>query len=109
MQLRALMMPLVPRFILYAMAVIGTLLLAALACWQPALFPVLAVPLAVFAGFAVLGTLDLIQTRHAILRNYPISRIFVSCWRRSGRRALRRRKDWGLCPRHRGRRLQPVP
>jgi glutamate synthase domain-containing protein 2 len=27
----------------------------------------------VFAGFTVLGTRDLIQTRHAVLRNYPIS------------------------------------
>jgi glutamate synthase domain-containing protein 2 len=34
---------------------------------------VLAVPLAVFAGLTILGTRDLLQTRHSVLRNYPIS------------------------------------
>jgi hypothetical protein len=41
--------------------------------WQPALLPFLSVPIAVFAGLAVLGTVDLVQTRHAVLRNDPIS------------------------------------
>src|SRR5262249_61946614 len=44
-----------------------------LAVWQPGLIPLLFVPVAVFAGLAVHGTIDLIQTRHAVLRNYPIS------------------------------------
>jgi hypothetical protein len=73
MHLHVLMMPFAPRFIIYTLAVAGTLLLGALAGWQPALFPVLALPLAAFAGLAALGTIDLIQTRHAVLRNYPIS------------------------------------
>ena len=30
-------------------------------------------PLALFAGLTVLGTRDLLQSRHAVLRNYPIS------------------------------------
>jgi hypothetical protein len=30
-------------------------------------------PLVIFAGLAVIGTHDLIQTRHAVLRNYPLT------------------------------------
>jgi glutamate synthase domain-containing protein 2 len=32
----------------------------------------LAIPLAIFGGLAVVGVGDLIQTRHSVLRNYPI-------------------------------------
>src|SRR5260370_14750911 len=49
----------------------GALLLAVLA--YPSAFGLAVVPLAVFAGLTILGTHDLIQTRHAVLRNYPIS------------------------------------
>ena len=40
---------------------------------QPQLLPVLAVFIAVFVGLSLLGTVDLLQTKHAVLRNYPIS------------------------------------
>jgi len=66
-------LPFAPRFILYTTAVAGTVSLALLALWQPALLPFLSVPIAVFARLAVLGTVDLVQTRHAVLRNDPIS------------------------------------
>jgi glutamate synthase domain-containing protein 2 len=66
-------MPLAPRFLPYTMAMTGTVLLAALSFWQPGLFPVLSVLIAISAGLAVLGTVDLVQTRHTVLRNYPIS------------------------------------
>ena len=49
------------------------MLLVALAWREPSLLPYLAVFIAVFAGLALLGTVDLLQTRHAILRNYPIT------------------------------------
>jgi hypothetical protein len=71
--MRVLMLPFAPRFILYTTAVAGTVSLALLALWQPALLPFLSVLIGVFACFAVLGTVDLLQTRHAVLRNYPIS------------------------------------
>ena len=71
--MHVLMLPFAPRFILYTTAVAGTVSLALLALWQPALLPFLSVPIAVFAGLAVLGTVDLAQTRHAVLRNDPIS------------------------------------
>ena len=71
--MHVLLLPFAPRFIIYTTAIAGTLLLLGLAMWQPGLIPLLFVPVAVFAGLAVLGTVDLIQTRHAVLRNYPIS------------------------------------
>ena len=62
-----------PRFIVYTLSILLTtaLLLSVLA--YPSAIDLAAVPLVVFAGFAILGTRDLIQTRHAVLRNYPIS------------------------------------
>jgi glutamate synthase domain-containing protein 2 len=62
-----------PRFIVYTLSILLTtaLLLSVLA--YPSAIDLAAVPLAVFAGLAILGTRDLIQTRHAVLRNYPIS------------------------------------
>jgi glutamate synthase domain-containing protein 2 len=71
--MHVLMLPFAPRFILYTTAVAGTVSLALLALWQPALLPFLSVLIGVFACFAVLGTVDLLQTRHAVLRNYPLS------------------------------------
>src|SRR5258708_29400504 len=61
------------RFIVYTLSILlsAALLLTVLA--YPRAIDVAAVPLAVFAGFTILGTRDLIQTRHAVLRNYPIS------------------------------------
>ena len=60
------------RFVaVYGSAAMLILLLAALAA-IPGLWPYLAVPLVLFAGLSALGLRDLTQTRHAILRNYPI-------------------------------------
>lgn len=85
--MHVLMLPFAPRFILYTTAVAGTVSLALLALWQPALLPFLSVPIAVFAGLAVLGTVDLVQTRHAVLRNDPISAHDAAVF-------LRRREAW---------------
>jgi hypothetical protein len=71
--MHVLMLPFAPRFILYTTAVAGTVSVALLALWQPAPLPFLSVLIGAFACFAVLGTVDLLQTRHAVLRNYPIS------------------------------------
>ena len=65
------------RATLYRLHAPAALLLTVLAC--PPVIDLAAVPLAVFAGFTILGTRDLIQTRHAVLRNYPISAHCVSC------------------------------
>src|SRR5271166_4875641 len=69
----ALYMPFTPRLLPYTMSLAATVLLVALAWREPSLLPYLAVFIAVFAGLALLGTVDLLQTKHAILRNYPIT------------------------------------
>ena len=43
------------------------------AFWVLTLLALAAIPLALFASLTVLGTHDMMQTRHAVLRNYPIS------------------------------------
>ena len=61
------------RFIVYTLSILLTAALVLTVLAYPPAIDLAAVPLAVFAGFTVLGTRDLIQTRHAVLRNYPIS------------------------------------
>ena len=61
------------RFIVYTLSILLTAALLLTVLAYPPAIGLAAVPLAVFAGFTVLGTRDLIQTRHAVLRNYPIS------------------------------------
>jgi len=71
--MRALLLPFTPRFVLYTMSIVTTAVLVALVWREPGRLPYLGILIAVFGGLALLGTADLIQTRHAILRNYPIS------------------------------------
>jgi len=71
--MRALLLPFEPRFIIYTASIALTVLLIALAVSQSHLVPYLSGFIAIFGGLAVLGTRDLLQTRHAVLRNYPIS------------------------------------
>ena len=71
--MHVLFLPFAPRFIPYTIAMSGTLFLVGLVSLQPSLAPFLFLIIAIFAGLALLGTVDLIQTRHAVLRNYPIS------------------------------------
>jgi glutamate synthase domain-containing protein 2 len=71
--MRHLLLPLTPRYILLTIAVTCTLVLAALAWRYPQAALHLALPLGIFGFFALLGLRDLVQTKHAILRNYPIA------------------------------------
>src|SRR5215470_17630654 len=71
--MRALLLPFQPRFIIYTTSIVLTVVLTALALSQSYLVPYLSVFIAVFGGLSALGTLDLLQRRHAVLRNYPIS------------------------------------
>src|SRR5271155_529423 len=65
-------LPLQPRFIIYTLVV---LIAAALALEFVFGFRSLLIdiPLVVFIVLAVIGTVDVFQTRHAVLRNYPLS------------------------------------
>jgi glutamate synthase domain-containing protein 2 len=62
-----------PRFVIYTLSVLLTAALLAIVLVHPNAFAVVAVPLAIVAALAILGTHDLIQPRHSVLRNYPIS------------------------------------
>jgi len=70
--MRALLLPLQPRFIVFtAVVVISALLLLDEFEWFPSVYVVIL--LVLFGALALIGTLDLLQTRHAVLRNYPLS------------------------------------
>jgi glutamate synthase domain-containing protein 2 len=70
--MRALLLPLTARFIVYTLVVVLALvlLLADLDGYSSAF---VVIPLLLFGALAVLGTIDLIQTKHAVLRNYPLT------------------------------------
>jgi glutamate synthase domain-containing protein 2 len=67
-----LLRPFGPRFITFTVFVLATILFAGLVLRMPD-SPVLLVALSVCLGFTVLGVWDLVQTRRAVLRNYPIA------------------------------------
>jgi hypothetical protein len=55
-------------FIAYTLVLLITVtLLLAFLFWWSSLY--LAIPLALFAALSVIGTIDIFQTRHAVLRN----------------------------------------
>ncbi len=67
-----LVLPFTARYILLTIAIVGTAL-SGLAIWAFPNILLLWAPLVFFGGFALLGLRDLLQSRHAILRNYPIA------------------------------------
>ncbi|HWG06417.1 MAG TPA: FMN-binding glutamate synthase family protein [Beijerinckiaceae bacterium] len=70
--MRALLLPLQPRFIVYtAVLILSALLLFDEVDGYPSIYVVIL--LVLFSALALIGTLDLLQTRHAVLRNYPLS------------------------------------
>jgi glutamate synthase domain-containing protein 2 len=70
--MRSLPLPFQPRFIVYtAVLLITAALLIEFLIGNTSLFVV--IPFVLFAALSVIGTTDLIQTRHAVLRNYPLS------------------------------------
>ena len=71
--MRHLLLPFTPRYILLTLAVTLTLALAGLALRYPDAAWHLSLPLVIFGAFVLLGLRDLMQTRRAILRNYPIA------------------------------------
>jgi glutamate synthase domain-containing protein 2 len=70
--MRALLLPLAARFLVYTLVVvIALVLLFADLDGYSSLYVV--IPLVLFGALAVLGAMDLMQTRHAVLRNYPLT------------------------------------
>lgn len=70
--MRYLVMPFTPRFLLLTLVVIAAAGLSALLAARPDWLSFIIAPLGVAGGLAVLGVRDMLQTRHSILRNYPI-------------------------------------
>jgi glutamate synthase domain-containing protein 2 len=69
--MRSLVLLLQPRFIAYtAVLLITAILLIDELYWFPS--PYVVILLVLFAALALLGTIDIAQTRHAVLRNYPL-------------------------------------
>ncbi len=71
--MRLFLLPFSPRYILFTLAVVGTANVGVVLWHNPDSIYYLAAPLAFFAFFTALGIRDLTQTKHAILRNYPIA------------------------------------
>jgi glutamate synthase domain-containing protein 2 len=71
--MRALVLPFTPRFVVLTLCVAITLAFAVLAASHAAWLDLLLVPMLVFAALSALGVHDLFQTRHSVLRSYPIS------------------------------------
>jgi glutamate synthase domain-containing protein 2 len=66
------MLPFEKRFLTLTLALAASLLLAGLALWLPAWRGLALAGLAIAGFLSLTGIHDLFQTRHAVLRNYPI-------------------------------------
>ena len=66
--MRYLLLPFTRRYVTYAGALVATILLLPLSFNDPVYW----FPFGLAAMLALLGTRDLLQTRHSLLRNYPI-------------------------------------
>ena len=79
---------LLPRFIVYTASIVLTLLLAVLMRVYPGHTDVLFLLLVISGGLAVLGTYDLVQTKHSVLRNTQSRRICAFYWRKCARNCV---------------------
>lgn len=73
MVMDTLMLPFTPRFIVLTICSVVTVLLLGIGIVDHKAFDIVLLPLVVFGALTALGFRDLIQKRHAVLRNYPIS------------------------------------
>ena len=71
--MRHLLLPFTPRYIVLTLVVVGLAVSAVLAWAYPGARFWLSFSIAIFGLLACLGLHDLIQTRHAILRSFPIA------------------------------------
>ena len=70
--MHTLLLPLQPRFIIYTLVVLIAAALG-LEFFLGLRSLLIDIPLVVFISLAVIGTVDVLQKRHAVLRNYPLS------------------------------------
>src|SRR5262245_50462160 len=84
--MRSWPLPLQPRFFVFTAVVLATATLTVTFFFSPSIY--IAIPLAICAALSIVGTVDLIQTRHAVLRNYPLTPIFGLSSKKSARRSV---------------------
>ena len=70
--MRILLLPFTARYMVYTLVVLMTVLLLVLYLNGYSRLYV-TIPLVVCIGLSVTGTIDLMQTRHSVLRNYPLT------------------------------------
>jgi glutamate synthase domain-containing protein 2 len=71
--MHAIALPFTLRFIVLTLCIAATAILIGIGLTQTGWLAALALPIVLFGSLSVLGISDLCQTRHAVLRNYPIS------------------------------------
>src|SRR5580693_8428708 len=71
--MHVLALPFTARFIVLTLCIAATAVCVGLAMAHSGWLGPLSVPILLFGGLSLLGMRDLFQTRHAVLRNYPIS------------------------------------
>jgi glutamate synthase domain-containing protein 2 len=71
--MRFLLLPFTPRYTLLTISFVATAALAWMVWRDPELTLYLVLPFGIAASLSMLGLRDMLQTRHAILRNYPIT------------------------------------
>ena len=69
--MRSWPLPLQPRFIVFTAVTLVTACLTVAFFISPSIY--IAIPLAICGTLTIVGTVDLIQPRHAVLRNYPVT------------------------------------
>jgi glutamate synthase domain-containing protein 2 len=74
--MQTLLLPFTPRFIILTICALATAILLAMGLANGGLPPAMWVPVAIFGGLTCIGINDLLQRRHSVLRNYPISAHF---------------------------------
>jgi glutamate synthase domain-containing protein 2 len=67
-----LLLPFQARFLALTVCFTGSVILSLILAFHPESVWVVAAPLAIAAGFTLLGLRDITQTSHSVLRNYPI-------------------------------------
>ena len=71
--MHALVLPFTARYIVLTLCIATTAACIGVAATNSAWLALLSVPILLFGSLSLLGLRDIFQTRHAVLRNYPIS------------------------------------
>src|SRR4030081_1071522 len=71
--METLLLPFSPRFVVLTICAVVTALLLGIGIVDRKVFDLVLIPIVIFGALTLLGTRDLMQKGHAVLRNYPIS------------------------------------